>query len=199
VEGVETTRGYVRSRRVLCAVAGYTPRITRMVGVRTPIVIQPLQACVTEPLKPWLDQIVVSANLHLYVSQSTRGELVMGAALDPYVLHSERSTLDFTEGLADHLLDLFPFLGGVKVTRQWAGMSDMTPDFSPIMGRTPIEGFYLDTGWGTWGFKATPVCGTTLAYTLVHDQPHPLIRPFALERFEHFALVGEKGAASVGH
>lgn len=199
VTGVETTRGYVRTPRVLSAVAGYTPRITQMVGLHTPIVIQPLQACVTEPLKPWLDQIVVSANLHLYVSQSSRGELVMGAALDPYVLHSERSTLDFVEGLADHLLDLFPFLGDVKVTRQWAGMSDMTPDFSPIMGCTPIEGFYLDTGWGTWGFKATPVCGTTLAYTLVHGQPHPLIRPFALERFEQYALVGEKGAASVGH
>ncbi|MCL6501626.1 MAG: FAD-dependent oxidoreductase [Pirellulales bacterium] len=199
VEGVETARGFVRAQRVLAAVAGYTPRIMQMVGLRTPIVIQPLQACVTEPLKPWLDQIVVSANLHLYVSQSTRGELVMGAALDPYVLHSERSTLDFVESLADHLLDLFPFLGGVKVTRQWAGMSDMTPDFSPIMGKTPIEGFYLDTGWGTWGFKATPVCGTTLAYTLAHDRPHPLIEPFGLARFEQYALVGEKGAASVGH
>jgi len=199
VEGVETSRGFVRAQRVLSAVAGYTPRIMQMVGLRTPIVIQPLQACVTEPLKPWLDQIVVSANLHLYVSQSTRGELVMGAALDPYVLHSERSTLDFVESLADHLLDLFPFLGGVKITRQWAGMSDMTPDFSPIMGKTPIEGFYLDTGWGTWGFKATPVCGTTLAYTLAHDRPHPLIEPFGLARFEQYALVGEKGAASVGH
>jgi sarcosine oxidase subunit beta len=199
VEGVETARGFVRAQRVLSAVAGYTPRIMQMVGLRTPIVIQPLQACVTEPLKPWLDQIVVSANLHLYVSQSTRGELVMGAALDPYVLHSERSTLDFVESLADHLLDLFPFLGGVKVTRQWAGMSDMTPDFSPIMGKTPIEGLYLDTGWGTWGFKATPVCGTTLAYTLAHDRPHPLIEPFGLARFEQYALVGEKGAASVGH
>lgn len=199
VAGVETTRGYVKTSRVLSAVAGYTPRITQMVGLRTPIVIQPLQACVTEPLKPWLEQIVVSANLHLYVSQSSRGELVMGAALDPYVLHAERSTLDFVEGLADHLLELFPFLGDVKVTRQWAGMSDMTPDFSPIMGKTPVEGFYLDTGWGTWGFKATPVCGTTLAYTLAHDRSHALIRPFALERFQQFALVGEKGAASVGH
>ena len=116
----------------------------------------------TEPLKPWLDSIVVSASLHIYVSQSSRGELVMGASLDPYELHSQRSTLDFVEGLADHLLDLFPFLSQVKVNRQWAGMSDMTPDFSPIMGKTPIQGFYLDAGWGTWGFKATPVCGTTM-------------------------------------
>jgi sarcosine oxidase subunit beta len=162
-------------------------------------VIQPLQACVTEPLKPWLDSIVVSANLHLYVSQSSRGELVMGAALDPYELHSERSTLDFVEGLAGHLLELFPFLSDVKVNRQWAGMSDMTPDFSPIMGTTPVRGFYLDAGWGTWGFKATPVCGTTMAYTLAKDSNHELIRAFNLSRFEQFSLVGEKGAASVGH
>ncbi len=117
----------------------------------------------TEPLKPWLDPIIVSASLHVYVSQSARGELVMGASLDPYELHSTRSTLDFAEGLADHMLDLFPFLSSVKVNRQWAGMSDMTPDFSPIMGKTPIDGFYLDAGWGTWGFKATPVCGKTMA------------------------------------
>lgn len=199
VVGVRTDRGYIHTNKVLSAVAGYTPRITNMVGLTTPIVIQPLQACVTEPLKPWLDQIVVSANLHLYVSQSSRGELVMGASLDPYELHSERSTLDFVEGLAAHLLDLFPFLSDIKVNRQWAGMSDMTPDFSPIMGKTSIGGFYLDAGWGTWGFKATPVCGVTMAHTLAHDEPHDLIRPFALSRFANFDLVGEKGAASVGH
>jgi sarcosine oxidase, subunit beta len=199
VVGVEIDKGTIRTNRVLSAVAGYTPRITRMVGLRTPLVIQPLQACVTEPLKPWLDQIVVSANLHLYVSQSSRGELVMGASLDPYELHSERSTLDFVEGLSAHLLDLFPFLSRVKVNRQWAGMSDMTPDFSPIMGKTPIDGFYLDSGWGTWGFKATPVCGTTMAYTLAHDEAPELIRPFRLSRFKEYELVGEKGAASVGH
>lgn len=199
VVGVQTDRGFVRTKRILSAVAGYTPRITQMVGLRTPIVVYPLQACVSEPLKPWLDQIVVSGSLHVYVSQSARGELVMGASLDPYELHSQRSTLDFVEGLADHILALFPFLSGVKILRQWAGMSDMTPDFSPIMGKTPIQGFYLDAGWGTWGFKATPVCGKTMAYTLAKDEPHALIRPFRLSRFAEYALVGEKGAASVGH
>jgi sarcosine oxidase subunit beta len=199
VVGVQTDRGYIQTPRVLSAVAGSTPRITKMVGLRTPIVIQPLQACVTEPLKPWLDSIVVSGSLHIYVSQSSRGELVMGASLDPYELHSERSTLDFVEGLCDHMLDLFPFLSGVKVNRQWAGMTDMTPDFSPIMGRTPIQGFYLDAGWGTWGFKATPVCGTTMAYTVANDREHELIGAFRLSRFADYALVGEKGAASVGH
>lgn len=199
VVGVETNRGTIATTKVLSAVAGYTPRITQMVGLRTPLVIQPLQACVSEPLKPWLDAIVVSATLHLYVSQSSRGELVMGASLDPYEVHSTRSTLDFAEGLAGHLLELFPFLGDVKILRQWAGLSDMTPDFSPIMGRTPVEGFYIDAGWGTWGFKATPVSGKTMAYTLAHDRDHELIVPFRLSRFQEFELVGEKGAASVGH
>jgi len=199
IQGVETNRGFIATSKVLSAVAGYTPRITRMVGIQTPIVVHPLQACVTEPLKPWLNCIVVSASLHLYVSQSSRGELVMGASLDPYELHSTRSTLDFAEGLAGHLLELFPFLGDVKVLRQWAGLSDMTPDFSPIMGKTPVEGFYIDSGWGTWGFKATPVCGKTMAYTVAHDTDHELIQPFRLSRFQEYAQVGEKGAASVGH
>ena len=200
VVGVQTEpRASIKTTKVLSAVAGYTPRITKMVGLRTPLVIQPLQACVTEPLKPWLDQIVVSASLHIYVSQSSRGELVMGASLDPYELHSERSTLDFVEGLSDHLLDLFPFLSDVKVKRQWAGMSDMTPDFSPIMGTTPVEGFYLDAGWGTWGFKATPVCGTTMAYTVANDADHELIRPFNLSRFRaSIELSARKGAAVGG-
>ncbi len=199
VEGVETSRGFIACKRVLSAVAGYTPRITRMVGLRTPIVVHPLQACVTEPLKPWLDSIVVSANFHVYVSQSSHGELVMGASLDPYELHSERSTLDFVEGLTGHVLDIFPFLSNVAIIRQWAGMSDMTPDFSPIMGTTPVKGFYLDAGWGTWGFKATPVCGTTMAHTVATDQNHELISAFNLCRFASYSLVGEKGAASVGH
>jgi sarcosine oxidase subunit beta len=199
VVGVETNRGFIETRKVLSAVAGYTPRITQMVGLCTPLVVHPLQACVTEPLKPWLNAIIVSASLHLYVSQSSRGELVMGAALDPYELHSTRSTLDFVEGLAGHLLELFPFLSDIKVLRQWAGLSDMTPDFSPIMGKTAVKGFYIDAGWGTWGFKATPVSGKTMAYTLANDDEHELIRRFTLARFAEYELVGEKGAASVGH
>ena len=110
-----------------------------------------------------------------------------------------RSTLEFAEGLAGHMLDLFPCLSDVKVLRQWAGLCDMTPDFSPIMGTTPIAGFYIDAGWGTWGFKASPVCGYTMAHTIAHDEDHPLIRAFNLSRFGAFELVGEKGAASVGH
>jgi sarcosine oxidase subunit beta len=199
VTGVETDRGAVETGAVVSMVAGSTPRITGMVGITTPIVIHPLQACVTEPLKPWLDTIIVSASLHVYVSQSSRGELVMGASLDPAELHSTRSTLDFTEELTDHMLDLFPFLGQTRLMRQWGGMADMTPDFAPIMGTTPVAGFYLDSGWGTWGFKATPVSGMTMAATVASGRDHELIEPFNLSRFERFALVGERGAASVGH
>lgn len=199
VLGVHTDKGFVKTRKVLSAVAGWTTSITKMVGIRTPLVVHPLQACVTEPLKPFLNQIIVSASLHLYVSQSSRGELVGGASLDPYELISQRSTLDFMEGMGGHLLDLFPCLNDVKMMRQWAGLCDMTPDFSPIMGRTPVKGFYLDAGWGTWGFKATPVCGFTMSHTVAYDDEHSLIKPFTLSRFANLRLVGEKGAASVGH
>jgi sarcosine oxidase subunit beta len=199
VTGVRTNRGRVATRKVLCAVAGSTPRLLDMVGLRSPITVHPLQAMVTEPMKPWLDPIIVSGSLHVYVSQSARGELVMGASLDPYELHATRSTLDFAEGLAHHMLDLFPFLSSAKVNRQWAGMADMTPDFAPIMGKTPIEGFYLDAGWGTWGFKATPVSGKTMAHTVAKDENHPLICGFTLDRFARYELTGEKGAAAVGH
>jgi sarcosine oxidase subunit beta len=198
VSGVETTKGFVATEKVLSAVAGYTPKVTDMVGIRTPLTVAPLQACVTEPLKPWLNTVIVSSNLHIYVSQSSRGELVMGAALDPYELHATRVSLSFMEGLAGHILELFPCLADVKVMRQWSGLCDMTPDFAPIMSKTPIRGFYLDTGWGTWGFKGTPGSGKFMAHTMFHDQPHEVIEPFRLSRFEEFALVGEKGAASVG-
>jgi sarcosine oxidase subunit beta len=199
VVGVHTSKGYVKTRKVLSAVAGWTTHVTKMVGLRTPLVIHPLQAMVSEPLKPWLHHIVVSASLHLYVSQSSRGELVTGASLDPYELIAQRSSLEFTENLCGHMLDLFPCLGQVRILRQWAGLCDMTPDFSPIMGTTPVKGFYLDSGWGTWGFKATPISGFTMADTIAHDHDHPLIRPFNLSRFRRFRLVGEKGAAAVGH
>jgi sarcosine oxidase, subunit beta len=199
VSRVRTNRGSISTQKVLCAVAGFTPRILNMVGLRSPIYVHPLQAMVSEPIKRWLDPIIVSGSLHVYVSQTARGELVMGSTLDPYELHKTRSTLDFTESLSTHMLDLFPFLSEVKIVRQWAGLADMTPDFAPIMGTTPIEGFYLDAGWGTWGFKATPVCGTTMSHTVATGANHPLIASFDWQRFGRFELTGEKGAASVGH
>ena len=199
VTGVRTSRGDIAAGTVVSAVAGYTPRILRMLDLTSPIYVHPLQAMVSEPLKPWLDPIIVSGSLHVYVSQTARGELVMGASLDPRELHSARSSREFTTDLAQHMLDLFPFLAGVKVNRQWAGLADMTPDFAPIMGRTPVDGFFLDAGWGTWGFKATPVAGETMAATVASNRNHELIQGFDWGRFERFELTGEKGAASVGH
>ncbi len=196
---VETTRGRITTGKVLSAVAGATPTTLKMVGLPSPVEIVPLQACVTEPMKPWLNTIIVSGSLHVYVSQSARGELVMGASVDPAELHSTRSSLEFVTSLSDQMLDLFPFLAGVKINRQWAGMADMTPDFAPVMGRTAVEGFYLDAGWGTWGFKATPVCGETMAFTVAHDTNHRLLDAFGMERFERMTMLGEKGAAAVGH
>jgi sarcosine oxidase subunit beta len=173
--------------------------VARMIGIKLPIRSVPLQACVSEPLKPFLDPIVVSGSLHIYVSQSARGELVMGGATDPYPLYSTRSTLDFTEGLMANMLELFPFLENAKVLRQWAGIADMTPDFSPVMGMTPVSNYYIDAGWGTWGFKATPVCGSCMAELAATGNVPDLIRSFELERFSRLEQVGERGAASVGH
>ena len=197
--GIETTRGTVRCGCVVQAVAGSSGLLAGMAGFKLPIRSVPLQACVSQPLKPFLDTIVVSGSLHVYISQSARGELVMGGATDPYQLYSTRSTLDFTEGLMGHVLELFPFLGNVNILRQWAGIADMTPDFAPIMGVSPINNYYLDAGWGTWGFKATPACGTYMSDLVATGQVHDMIAPFALERFWRFDQFGERGAASVGH
>jgi len=199
VKGVQTTRGTVYANKVMQATAGSSSLVAKMAGFQLPIRTIPLQACVSVPVKPFLDQIIVSGSLHVYVSQSSRGELVMGGSTDPYSLYSTRSTLDFKEGLLGHMLELLPMLGELKILRQWAGMADMTPDFSPVMGKTPVENYYIDAGWGTWGFKATPVCGMTMAHTIATGEPHELIKPFNLDRFVTFAQVGEKGAASVGH
>lgn len=199
VTGVHTTRGDIQCGKVLQAVSGMSSEVARMAGFKLPIKTIPLQACVTESVKPFLDPIIVSGSLHVYVSQSSRGELVMGASADPYALYSTRSTLEFKEELMMHLLELFPFVGKLRVLRQWAGMADMTPDFSPVMGLTPVENYYIDAGWGTWGFKATPVCGKRMAETLATGKIPSIIQSFDLERFYRFEQVGERGAASVGN
>jgi sarcosine oxidase subunit beta len=197
--GVETNRGTINAGKVMQAVAGMSSVVARMAGFKLPIRSIPLQACVSEPLKPFLDPIIVSGSLHAYVSQSARGELVMGGSTDPCPLYSTRSTLEFTEGLMGHMLELFPFLGHARVLRQWAGIADMTPDFSPVMGLTPLQDYYIDAGWGTWGFKATPVSGKRMAELIATGQLPELLRPFELERFYRMQQVGERGAASVGH
>ena len=199
VTAVQTTRGTIGAGQVLQATAGSSSLVAAMAGIKLPIRTVPLQACVSVPLKPFLDPIVVSGSLHVYVSQSDRGELVMGGATDPYGLYANRSTLEFKEGLLAHMLELFPFLARVKVMRQWAGMADMTPDFSPVMGLTEIDNYYIDAGWGTWGFKATPVSGKRMAECLATGRQPDILEPFRLDRFHSFEQVGERGAASVGH
>jgi sarcosine oxidase subunit beta len=197
VSAVRTTAGEIRTGTVVNATSGWCTTIARMVGVHLPITSHPLQACVTEPLKPFLDKVVVSANLHVYVNQSDRGELVLGSEIDPYTSYSQRSTLPTLEMIAGHTLELFPSLRHVSVMRQWGGVCDMTPDFSPVMGESEVKGFILDVGWGTYGFKAGPVSGVRIA-ELIHTGKVPeLIRPFLPDRFAANRLVGEKAAAAV--
>jgi sarcosine oxidase subunit beta len=199
VTAVATTRGDIATPVVINCTAGWSTLISDMVGVRTPVATFPLQAAVTEPVKPFLETVVVSGSLHVYVSQTDRGELVFGASVDPFASYSMRGSLDFIEGLAGHVLELMPSLAKVRVLRQWAGLCDMTPDYSPIMGATGVEGFHLDVGWGTYGFKAAPVAGESMAQLIATTKTPEIIAAFELSRFADGRLVGEKGAASVGH
>lgn len=198
IEAVETNRGEMKTPLVVNATSGWCTTIARMAGVSLPVTSHPLQACVTEPLKPFLNKVIVSANLHVYVNQTDRGEVVLGAEIDPYVSYSQRSTLPTLEMIASHTLELFPCLRCVCVMRQWTGICDMTPDYSPIIGEVPgLKGFILDVGWGTYGFKAGPVAGFRVAELIDTGKTPHLIRPFSLSRFSDNCLVGEKAAAAV--
>lgn len=199
VKKVKTNRGDISTNTVLNCTAGWSSLINDMVDVRSPIVTSPLQAAVTEPVKPFLNTVVVSGSLHVYVSQTARGELVFGASVDPFSQYSMRGSLDFIEGLAGNVLTLMPGLSKMRLLRQWGGLCDMTPDYSPIMGTTGVDGFLVDIGWGTYGFKAGPVSGEQMAAVIATGRTPELIAPFGIDRFLTGQLVGEKGAASVGH
>jgi sarcosine oxidase subunit beta len=199
VIGVQTDRGPISAPVVVNCTAGWSTLISDMAGVEMPVQTFPLQAAVTEPVKPFLDTVVVSGTLHVYVSQTDRGELVFGASVDPFASYSMRGSLEFTEGVAGHVLELMPSLAKMRLLRQWAGLCDMTPDYSPIMGPTDVDGFYVDVGWGTYGFKAGPVSGEAMADCIAHGKPPEIIAAFGLDRFARGRLVGEKGAAAVGH
>lgn len=200
ISGVVTNRGTIKTGTVVNATAGYASTICQMVDLQIPLETHPLQACVTEPLKPWLNHVIVSSTLHVYVSQSDRGELVLGAEVDDYSSYSLRGTLQFAEGAATHLLELFPFLANVKMLRQWAGLCDMTPDYSPIISGVPdIPGFYMTVGWGTYGFKAGPASGHLLAEMIDTKTTPEKLSAFRITRFAEDRLVGEKAAASVSH
>jgi len=200
ISGVMTNRGRIKTGTVVNATAGYAGTIAAMAGRQIPLETHPLQAMVTEPLKPWLHSVIVSSTLHIYVSQTDRGELVIGAEVDDYASYSLRGTLPFAESAATHMLELFPFLANVKMLRQWAGLCDMTPDYSPIIGEDPaVGGLFMTVGWGTYGFKAGPASGHLLAEMIASGRTPERLEPFSLGRFAEDRLVGEKAAASVSH
>jgi sarcosine oxidase subunit beta len=198
VQSVITNRGEITAGSVVNATAGWATVVSKMAGVPLQIVSHPLQACVTEPLKPFLDKVIVSATLHVYVNQSDKGELVLGAEIDPYQSYNMAGTLPTLEQISTYTLELFPQLHGLRVLRQWAGICDMTPDFAPIIGvAREVENFYMDVGWGTYGFKAAPIAAKCTAELIATGKTPKLIEPFSPARFRAGELVGEKAAAAV--
>ena len=200
VTGVVTNRGTVHCGCVVQAVAGHSAPLAKKAGIDLPLVAYPLQAMVTLPVKPFLNPLVSSSALHCYVQQTSRGEIVIGGGSDPYPLYQSRASLPLKESLIASAVDMFPFLSEMRLLRQWAGITDMTTDYSPIMGLSPLQNYYLDAGWGTWGFKATPICGQTMAQLVASGGQVPeLIQPFALDRFDRFQQVNEMGATAASH
>jgi sarcosine oxidase, subunit beta len=199
VTGVRTTRGDIQCGTVVNATAGWSTLISDMAGVPLPITTHILQAFVTEPLKPFLDVIIVSSQMHIYISQTDRGEFLIGAEIEPYTTYKTVGTFPFLEYSARHTLELFPQLESARILRTWSGICDLSPDYSPILGETEVKGFLISTGWGTYGFKAAPIVGTTLAELIATRKTPALIEPFALERFYKDELVSELAAAAVSH
>ena len=199
VTAVVTSQGLVQCDKVAMSVSNECSVLSAMAGFTLPITTTTLQAMVTEPIKPVLDPCVISASIHAYVSQSDRGEIVMGGAADVYNSYRQRGSLAVSRGVVAAVLELFPSFSRLKLMRQWAGAVDITPDTSPIMGMTPVRNLYINCGWGTGGYKAIPAGGDTMAHTIVNDAPHPLIRSFDLARFERGALIDEGAASGVAH
>jgi len=199
VTAVETNRGRVEADVVVSATAGWSTLVCGLAGVRLPITTHILQAFVTEPMKPFLDVIIVSAQMHVYVSQTDRGEFLVGAEIEPYTTYASIGTFPFLEYSARHVLELFPQLERIKVLRTWTGLCDLSPDYSPILGKTEVGNFHISAGWGTYGFKAAPIVGTTLAELVATGKTPDLIAPFALERFHTDTMVSELAAAAVSH
>jgi sarcosine oxidase subunit beta len=199
VTGVHTTRGRIAAGRVALCAAGHSSVLAGMAGLRLPIESHPLQALVSELFEPVQPTVVMSNAVHVYVSQAHKGELVMGAGIDPYTSYAQRGSFHVIERQMAATLELFPIFARAHVLRTWAGVVDVSPDASPIVGLTPVQRLYLNCGWGTGGFKATPAAGLVFAHTIAHDEPHPLNEPYALERFENGALIDEHGAAGVAH
>jgi sarcosine oxidase subunit beta len=197
VLGVETTRGPIAAKKIGICVAGHSGVLAAMAGLRLPIESHVLQAMVSEPLKPVLDTVVTSGAIHFYVSQSDKGELVMGGDLDGFNSYAQRGGLRIVEHVVEACLMLFPSFSRLRLLRSWGGIMDMTMDGSPIIAKLPLEGLFLNGGWCYGGFKATPGSGWVFAHTIAHDQPHPLNADFTLERFAEGRLIDDKGAGAV--
>lgn len=199
VEAVETTRGIIKARKVGIAAAGHTSVIAEMAGFRMPLESFPLQALVSEPVKPVFPCVVMSNTMHAYISQSDKGELVIGAGTDQYVSYSQTGALHISTHTLDAICELFPMFRRMRMLRNWGGIVDVTPDRSPIIGKTPVPNLFVNCGWGTGGFKATPGSGHVFAATIARSEPHPIAAPFTLDRFRTGRLIDEAAAAAVAH
>ena len=199
VAGLETTRGAIQTRRVGVVAAGHTSVIMAMAGQRMPLESYPLQALVSEPIKPIMPCVVMSNTIHAYMSQSDKGELVIGAGTDVYTSYAQTGALHITTHTLDAIAELFPVTRRLKMLRNWGGIVDVTPDRSPIIGKTPVAGLFVNCGWGTGGFKATPGSGHVFAATMAKSEPHPIAAPFSLDRFTTGRLIDEAAAAAVAH
>jgi sarcosine oxidase, subunit beta len=199
IQGLQTSKGYIKTSKVGCVAAGHSSVMAKAAGIRMPIESHPLQAFVSESLKPCLDTVVMSNAVHGYVSQSDKGELVIGAGIDHYTSYAQRGSPHVIEHTAAAIIELFPMFSRVRMNRQWGGIVDTTPDACPIISKTKIKGLYFNCGWGTGGFKATPGSGNVFAHTIAHDAPHPLNAAFTLDRFHTGHLIDEHGAAGVAH
>ena len=199
VVGVETSKGFIGARKVACVTAGSSGLVAAMAGLRLPVESRPLQALVSEPVKPCLDTVVMSNAVHGYVSQSDKGDLVIGAGVDSYNGYGQRGSFSIIEHTVQAICELFPAFSRIQMNRQWGGIVDTCPDACPIISKTSVDGLYFNCGWGTGGFKATPGSGFVFADTVANDRPHPLAAAFNIGRFNTGALIDEHGAAGVAH
>jgi sarcosine oxidase subunit beta len=199
VEAAVTTRGTIRTPKIGVVAAGHTSVVMQRAGLRMPLESFPLQALVSEPVKPVFPCVVMSNTVHAYLSQSDKGELVIGAGTDQYVSYSQTGGLHIATHTLEAICELFPVFTRLRMLRNWGGIVDVTPDRSPIIGKTPVPGLYVNCGWGTGGFKATPGSGHAFAHTIAKDSPHPINAPFTLERFVSGRLIDEAAAAAVAH
>ncbi len=199
VTGVETTKGFIGAKKIGVVAAGHSSVIMQMAGVRMPLESYPLQALVSEPVKPVFPCVVMSNTVHAYISQSDKGELVIGAGTDQYVSYSQTGGLHIINHTLDAICEMFPMFTRMKMLRSWGGIVDVTPDRSPILAKTPVKGLFVNCGWGTGGFKATPGSGHVFAHTIARDEPHPINAPFTIERFRSGRLIDEAAAAAVAH